>query len=84
MNGPSKYDDFARAICASLQAEAVIVVVSGGTLGNGAARAEKAAQSPAAYFHRCNLLATVLRRLADDVERQLTEPDQGWSAVIKP
>lgn len=56
--GKSKYDDLARSLCESLEADAVLVVVIGGTTGSGACPALRAGPQarPAAKALRIALL----------------------------
>jgi hypothetical protein len=75
MSEPSKYDGFARKLLVGLEAEMAMVIVLGGALGHGCARAEQAAE-PDVLERRRHVLVTVLRLLADDIERGITEPDQ--------
>ncbi len=66
----SKYDPLCRLICATYHAEAVVVIVLGGTEGDGACRAETPIFDPTLQEKRRAKLAAQLRILAHAVETQ--------------
>ena len=74
----SRYSAFARAMLDDLNADAIVLVVLGGELGHGATRAENPA-APEVLDARRVATARVLRLLADDVEKSITQPDQAWA-----
>ncbi len=78
MSDESKYSPFARAMLVALNADAVILVVLGGELGDGATRAERPAPPEVTDSSRAATVA-VLRAIADDIEKGITEPDQAWA-----
>lgn len=75
MTKPSKYDLIAREMLVGFGARSVVFLVQGGRLGNGCARAEFPAE-PVELDERRAWLAKMLRAIADDVEKGITQPDQ--------
>jgi hypothetical protein len=75
MSEPSKYAAAARYLLKGLGADAVLVIVLGGPLGSGCARAEMPAPDEVMRERRA-LLVKLLRHLADDIEKGITQPDQ--------
>jgi hypothetical protein len=73
---PSKYDLYVRMLVGTLHADAAIVLVIGGDIGNGCARAEVPKADPEAMALVRKAQAMMLRRLADDIEKGITQPDQ--------
>ncbi len=76
MGKPSKYDALVRELMWDLGAEAAMVLVIGGRIGNGCARAEIAAGPEELHVRRRSMVA-LLRMLADDIEKGITQPVQG-------
>lgn len=76
MGAPSKYDAFARYLLLTTEAQATMVIVIGGTMGNGAARSEQPTADPELLELRRRAMVDVLRTLADDIEKGITQPDQ--------
>lgn len=76
MSGPSKYDSVVRWLVGTLDAEAAIVFVVGGTIGSGFARAEMPKADPEEMQAMRMAMAKTLRIVADDIERGITQPDQ--------
>lgn len=75
MSEPSKYDLYVRELVLLLRADAAIVFVVGGDIGSGFARAERA-QDPEQMALIRKAQAATLRRIADDIEKGITQPDQ--------
>jgi hypothetical protein len=71
----SKFDGLARYLVGTLHADAALVLVLGGELGSGCARAEMPA-SPEVMSERRARMAEALRGIAFDIERGITQPDQ--------
>ena len=76
MGEPSKYDSVVRYLVGSLRADAAIVIVIGGDVGNGCARAEVPKADPGQTAFLRKVQAAMLRALADDIEQGITQPDQ--------
>lgn len=78
MSEESKYNPFARELCGVLGADVAIVLVTGGVLGNGCARAERPMPPEQLHAQR-EQTVRVLRAIADDIEQGITQPDQAWA-----
>jgi hypothetical protein len=75
MSKPSKYDQLVRELLFDLGAEAAMVLVIGGRIGSGCARAEMP-NGPEELHVRRRTMVHMLRLLADDIEKGITQPDQ--------
>lgn len=72
----SKYEDYTRVLCWGLHAEAAIVFVVGGDLGSGFCRVERPKADPEEMLAMRKAMAATLRKVADDIDKGITQPDQ--------
>lgn len=79
MSEESRQSPFARYLLGTQHADAVILLVVGGDLGGGCARAEMPKADPEVTAKLRAAQVKLLRHLADDIEKGITQPDQPWA-----